>query len=509
LRYTGIILPIIALIALVPVSGRVAHAAVGGPVCNVPTDYSTIQAAVNDPGCLTINVAAGTYNEQVVINRPLTLNGAQAGVDARTRSGAESIIQDPEGPVQIEADNVTINGFTIQGATSNPNTDPAALGVGIWTNPGFSGTQGGHQILDNIIQNNISGIELDNTGVFATKVQNNLIRNNNQPGAGSGNGIETNFGLSNAVIDSNTFSGDTNSSVLVVAPSDDITVSNNQLVGGSSEGVAFLDVASSSITGNTSNGSTSSATVDLFGGDSSITVTGNVLANGMRGIQVENPYAQYGVSSNTAINANRNCIQGNSAAGLEEDTGGYAPVAPNSLDATDNWWGDPSGPTIASNPGGTGDKIIDQDGVVGYKPFATTPFASCPPPPFTTLASGSFVIGDRNAAVGSAVTFWGAQWSKSNGLSGGSAPASFKGFADTTAANPPPCGKTWSTRPGNSSNPPASVPKYMAVIVSSSIGQSGSSVSGNTVHVVVVKTNPGYASNPGHAGTGTVVGIVC
>jgi hypothetical protein len=49
----------------------------------------------------------------------------------------------------------------------------------------------------------------------------------------------------------------------------------------------------------------------------------------------------------------------------------------------------------------------------------------------------------------------------------------------------------------------------MAVIVSGSIGKSGPSIGGNTVHVVVVKTNPGYASNPGHAGTGTVVGIVC
>jgi len=27
--------------------------------------------------------------------------------------------------------------------------------------PGFSGTQGGHQILNNIVQDNISGIELD------------------------------------------------------------------------------------------------------------------------------------------------------------------------------------------------------------------------------------------------------------------------------------------------------------------------------------------------------------
>ena len=52
-----------------------------------------------------------------------------------------------------------------------------------------------YQILNNIIQNNISGIELDNDGTYQTKVQYNLIQNNNNSGPGRGNGIETNFGL--------------------------------------------------------------------------------------------------------------------------------------------------------------------------------------------------------------------------------------------------------------------------------------------------------------------------
>jgi hypothetical protein len=41
----------------------------------------------------------------------------------------------------------------------------------------------------------------------------------------------------------------------------------------------------------------------------------------------------------------------------------------------------------------------------------------------------------------------------------------------------------------------------------------GSFVIGNhnrpSAHIVVVKTNPGYRPNPGHAGTGTVVAQVC
>jgi hypothetical protein len=49
----------------------------------------------------------------------------------------------------------------------------------------------------------------------------------------------------------------------------------------------------------------------------------------------------------------------------------------------------------------------------------------------------------------------------------------------------------------------------MAVIVSSGVTKVGSTISGDTARVVVVKTDSGYAPNPGHAGTGTIVGTVC
>jgi hypothetical protein len=121
---------------------------------------------------------------------------------------------------------------------------------------------------------------------------------------------------------------------------------------------------------------------------------------------------------------------------------------------------------------------------------------------------GSFAIGDNNAAIGTSVTFWGAQWAKVNSLSGGPAPSSFKGFAEHPTT--PSCGTGWTADPGNSTPPPnGPLPAYMAVIVTSAASKSGSTISGNTVHIVVVKTNPGYAPNPGHAGTGTVVAVVC
>lgn len=127
----------------------------------------------------------------------------------------------------------------------------------------------------------------------------------------------------------------------------------------------------------------------------------------------------------------------------------------------------------------------------------------------SAMADGSFVIGDGNAAVGAPVTFWGAQWWMANTLSGGLAPASFKGFANTPEGSPA-CGTNWSTRPGNSSGPPPGpLPELIDVIVTSHVTKSGSTISGDTQKVVVVKTDSGYASDPGHAGTGTVVEVVC
>jgi hypothetical protein len=123
----------------------------------------------------------------------------------------------------------------------------------------------------------------------------------------------------------------------------------------------------------------------------------------------------------------------------------------------------------------------------------------------------SFVIGDLDAVVGNHVTFWGAQWWKQNHLSRGGSPASFKGFANSPHPNPPICGGTWDwdSRPGNSSDPPPSVPADITVIVSSLITKSGPVISGDVPMMVIVHTDPGYGPAPGHEGTGTVTAVVC
>ena len=143
--------------------------------------------------------------------------------------------------------------------------------------------------------------------------------------------------------------------------------------------------------------------------------------------------------------------------------------------------------------------VTDDDGAPGTDSVKVLVYAFAP-------GGGAFVIGN-NSTTGT-VTFWGAQWANLNRLSGGPAPDSFKGFAKNPTT--PSCGSSWSTDPGNSVPPPAGpLPAYMGVIVASSTSKSGSQVRGNTTRIVVVKTNTGYANDPSHPGTGTVVATVC
>lgn len=128
---------------------------------------------------------------------------------------------------------------------------------------------------------------------------------------------------------------------------------------------------------------------------------------------------------------------------------------------------------------------------------------------FAFPAGGAFVLGDVSAQPGTHHVFWGAQWSSDNTLSGGSAPNSFKGFADSVSSGTPKCGATWTSGPGNSSSPPSTVPAYIGVLVSPSVTQSGSTLSGTGVAIVVVKTDAGYGGDPGHTGAGTIMASFC
>jgi hypothetical protein len=81
-----------------------------------------------------------------------------------------------------------------------------------------------------------------------------------------------------------------------------------------------------------------------------------------------------------------------------------------------------------------------------------------------------------------------------------------QGLADTATAT---CGETWTTDPGNSTDPPVSVSGTVPVAVSIQITKNGPMVSGDRPGVILVQVDPDYAGDPGHAGIGTVVRIAC
>ena len=119
---------------------------------------------------------------------------------------------------------------------------------------------------------------------------------------------------------------------------------------------------------------------------------------------------------------------------------------------------------------------------------------------------GTFVVADGNAAVGGQVKFWGGDWASSNAVSGGTAPAAFKGFAPGSGSA---CVGSWSARPGGGSKPPATIPSYTAVLVTSSVTKQDAQINGNSVHVALVRTDSGYGPTPDQPGTGTVAFMIC
>jgi uncharacterized repeat protein (TIGR01451 family) len=86
-------------------------------------------------------------------------------------------------------------------------------------------------------------------------------------------------------------------------------------------------------------------------------IFGNTLSGNASGIRIN------AGASGSSMDANCNRIEGNTAAGLRNDS-----TIP--IDATLNWWGSPSGPTHSSNPGGTGQLVQAAPAVVDLLPFA-------------------------------------------------------------------------------------------------------------------------------------------
>ena len=126
----------------------------------VPSDYPTIQEAVleSSPGD-TISVLSGTYNEDIIIDKQISLIGEDRETTIIVGSGSGSVIR-------ITSDGVEVSGFTVKGSGTN------------YLSP-FDGGDAGI-MLDMITGATISDNELtENTiGIFLNSSDENIIENN-------------------------------------------------------------------------------------------------------------------------------------------------------------------------------------------------------------------------------------------------------------------------------------------------------------------------------------------
>jgi hypothetical protein len=346
-----------------------AQAAVGGPTCNVPTDYPTIQAAVNDAGCTTINVAPGVYVENVTIPRSLTLNGAQAGqpVVGRVSGGPlESTVQgaNPIGSnpvISVQAANVTIDGFTLK----NSITTNAAIGIAVKT-------AGNNALITN---NFFDGITTSDTGGNGTaqavylengpdgvKITKNDMRNiqsaRSAKGVTIGDSSSTNPST-NVLIEGNSITSVTS----VSRGAYGISVNNGNGATANS-GLVIRDNSISAL-----NGGGWVHAIGLEANTPGVLVVDNDISNLTSAtpdsIAVwfeSNPSFSTGQvhTNNFIVTAASYGIAVHPALAL---TGG-------SVSGTCNWWNSATGPTSPSNPGGTGAQV--SSGVI-FAPWLIAP----------------------------------------------------------------------------------------------------------------------------------------
>lgn len=335
-------------VAIQPVQAAVRCVNPGGTGGCFATIGAAVAAATAGD---TINVAAGTYNEQVILSKAnLILRGAQAGVIACSRAGGvnESVITHANGPLQITADNVTVDGFTLQGATGG-------LAAGLHAVGNFSG----YRVLNNLIQNNVIGVFVNSNGTNATLVQGNRLRNNTNAGSGSGTGINSDGQLKNVTLRQNCFSGQTTASILIsgAAQRNPELFSNLTIAENSAAGERFLELnfaKTVTISGNrvadapalTGSGSAGVA-ISVGGGNAGVILEGNSITNALVGSQNAAPAILVrnrvqAINSDVSVRCNR--ISGNLGGGLVVQADAYT----GNVVAENNWWGCNAG------PGGTG-----------------------------------------------------------------------------------------------------------------------------------------------------------
>jgi parallel beta-helix repeat protein len=335
-----------------------------------PADFHTIQEAINaaDDGD-TVLVYSGTYCENVIVNKTLTV---------KSQSGAENTIvctPDPEtgkNVFEITADNVELAGFTIKDSTTrtiqgdpfNPSSYVDACGI-------YTATCTGTKITRNIVKNNFEGIVIvDSSDILvsenqitgnihegirlaystsATVIKNNII-GNHFPRLSTATGLVF-YHCSNSTVTENQIVANNNGAV--VNNSHDITVSSNNITANGFHGLNLVSSYGNTVFGNIMKKNTYGICPS---GSTGTQIYENILQENEDGI------ACYGASNNFVYH---NCFINNS-----RQVSNFHGTETNSYDngyrSGGNYWSDYNG--VDYNGDGIGETpyIIDENNRDNY-----------------------------------------------------------------------------------------------------------------------------------------------
>ncbi|UCE15713.1 MAG: right-handed parallel beta-helix repeat-containing protein [Candidatus Bathyarchaeota archaeon] len=214
---------------------------------NFPSDYPTIQAAIDAAMAGdTILVASGTYYENLVIYKSLTLKGAGSDITIIDGGGTGT-------GVEITANNVNISGFTVRnswdgvhlnrcnGTTLSNNKITLNRYDGIYVQSSSGNTISGNTITSN-------GLVIG-SGLFIEYSSGNTISDNVIASNAYGEGVYL-YHSSNNTVSGNTITLHINQPAISVEGFGNNTVSNNT-ISSNKLGIDLYETSDNTIVGNT------------------------------------------------------------------------------------------------------------------------------------------------------------------------------------------------------------------------------------------------------------------
>jgi len=319
-------------------------------------DHTKIQDAINaSQDGDTIRVWEGTYYENVEVNTRISLIGngsANTIIDGGRKNNS----------ISITANYVNISRFRI--INSKEEYDDHNAGIKIFSNH--------NRIFDNEVNKNYNGIWLWE-GEYTT-IFNNTISNN------SFHGINNRYKSDYTEIHHNIIFGSTQSGVLVVE-ADSVKIYNNSFY----ENEVGITIASSDSCSIYNNTITSNKGIRLLIADNLIIENNLIFSDDDWGMSIDKTHGCK-INNNTITESEKGVIVTGSSSGIRFQYNNIAGNGDRSIDAsnnngkevnaTNNWWGDESGPYHGdNNPDGQGDEVTDD---VLFEPWSVNGFYEKP-----------------------------------------------------------------------------------------------------------------------------------